>query len=196
MPNSGAQTASIIIGILIVVAIIALIIYAARGAFGPGANDNNTNNANNDNSLNVNNGNANGNANSNGNGNGNVNSNTNGNSNGNANSNGNSNSNSNGNSNSNSNSPVTRNFTIIASNYSYSPSTITVKRGETVKITVQNTNGTHDLVIDEYDVDTSLLNAGGQTTVTFIADRAGTFEYYCSVGNHRAMGMRGNLIVE
>ena len=32
--------------------------------------------------------------------------------------------------------------------------------------------------------------------VEFVASIAGTFEYYCSVGEHRAKGMKGNLIVE
>ena len=27
-------------------------------------------------------------------------------------------------------------------------------------------------------------------------NQTGTFEYYCSVGNHRAMGMKGTLIVQ
>ena len=34
------------------------------------------------------------------------------------------------------------------------------------------------------------------TSVTFIADQEGSFEYYCSVGNHREEGMVGTLIVE
>lgn len=34
------------------------------------------------------------------------------------------------------------------------------------------------------------------TSVTFVADETGTFEYYCSVGNHRGQGMIGKLIVE
>ena len=34
------------------------------------------------------------------------------------------------------------------------------------------------------------------TFVEFTVDKTGTFEYYCSVGQHRANGMVGNLIVE
>jgi plastocyanin len=29
-----------------------------------------------------------------------------------------------------------------------------------------------------------------------VADKKGTFEYYCSVGQHRALGMKGKLVVE
>jgi uncharacterized cupredoxin-like copper-binding protein len=32
--------------------------------------------------------------------------------------------------------------------------------------------------------------------VQFVADKTGTFEFYCSVGNHRQMGMVGTLVVQ
>ena len=72
---------------------------------------------------------------------------------------------------------------------------MTVKRGDTVSITLKNAGGTHDLKIDEFDEETERLSAGEEETITFVADRAGSFEYYCSVGNHRAMGMKGTLTV-
>ena len=72
---------------------------------------------------------------------------------------------------------------------------MSVNKGDTVKITVKNVNGTHDFKIDEFNVSTRTLNTGETQTITFVADKAGTFEYYCSVGNHRAMGMVGTLIV-
>jgi nitrite reductase (NO-forming) len=40
------------------------------------------------------------------------------------------------------------------------------------------------------------VNGGETTSVEFVADKTGTFEYYCSVGAHRAMGMTGSLVVE
>src|SRR3990167_9256749 len=39
-------------------------------------------------------------------------------------------------------------------------------------------------------------NTGQSASVEFTADKAGGFEYYCSVGTHRAMGMVGAFIVE
>ncbi|KKT09719.1 MAG: Plastocyanin [candidate division WWE3 bacterium GW2011_GWB2_43_22] len=56
--------------------------------------------------------------------------------------------------------------------------------------------GTHDLRLDEFNVATKLLKAGETDTVEFTADKAGVFEYYCSVGEHRKMGMVGTLTVE
>lgn len=85
---------------------------------------------------------------------------------------------------------------VTGSNFKFDKSEIRVKQGDTVKITFKNTQGFHDFVIDEYNVKTKQQNGPAEETVTFVADKPGTFEYYCSVGQHRAMGMKGNLIVE
>ena len=93
--------------------------------------------------------------------------------------------------------PVTvKEFSVSAAPYSFSTKSISVNKGDTVKITLKNTKGTHDLKIDEYGVATRVLNAGEEQTLTFLADKVGSFEYYCSVGNHRAMGMVGTLSVK
>lgn len=78
----------------------------------------------------------------------------------------------------------------------FKPNQITVKKGERVTIEFKNAGGTHDLVIDEFNVKTKLTNSGETTTVEFTPDKAGTFEFYCSVSNHKEMGMSGTLIVE
>ncbi|MFH1053915.1 MAG: cupredoxin domain-containing protein [Candidatus Woesearchaeota archaeon] len=73
---------------------------------------------------------------------------------------------------------------------------IRVNEGDTVRIEFTSTDGFHDWVVDEFDAATERVNTGNSTFVEFIADKKGTFEYYCSVGQHRANGMRGNLVVE
>ena len=70
-----------------------------------------------------------------------------------------------------------------------------VKVGDTVKIIFTSTDGFHDWVVTEYAA-TQKVKAGETATVEFVADKAGTFEYFCSVGSHRAKGMKGKLIVE
>lgn len=90
----------------------------------------------------------------------------------------------------------TKGFTVTGQNYSFTPSAITVKKGDKVKVTFVNSGGTHDLKIDEFGVATRRIQAGQQDVVEFTADKVGTFEYYCSTGNHRAMGMKGTLTVE
>lgn len=87
--------------------------------------------------------------------------------------------------------------TVIGKNFGFEPGTIKVKKGDKVKIIFQNQTGTHDWVVDEFTGARTKIIQGGQTdTITFVADKAGTFEYYCSVGSHRQMGMKGSLIVE
>ncbi|MSR71723.1 MAG: hypothetical protein EXS50_03665 [Candidatus Taylorbacteria bacterium] len=89
-----------------------------------------------------------------------------------------------------------KSFEITATDYAFSPKTITVKKGDTVKITLKNTAGFHDFKIDEFNASTSRVNEGKNATVQFVADKAGTFQYYCSVGKHRSMGMWGIIIVQ
>ncbi|NMF84886.1 cupredoxin domain-containing protein [Nodosilinea sp. P-1105] len=74
---------------------------------------------------------------------------------------------------------------------------IVVQQGDTVEVTLCVTGGTHDWTVDEFDVATDTLSEGDEcSTVEFVADEVGEFEYYCSVGNHRDEGMVGMLIVE
>ncbi|MEK7164176.1 MAG: cupredoxin domain-containing protein [Patescibacteria group bacterium] len=87
-------------------------------------------------------------------------------------------------------------FTVTASNFKYDLKTIKVKMGDTVKIIFKNSEGFHDFNIDEFDVVTNQIGAEEEEEVEFVADKAGTFEYYCSVGTHRKMGMVGKLVVE
>ena len=65
-----------------------------------------------------------------------------------------------------------------------------------MKVVLHNTEGSHDFVLDEFNVRAEVLDVGESQEVEFIADKIGKFEYYCSVGSHRAMGMVGKLIVE
>lgn len=83
-----------------------------------------------------------------------------------------------------------------ASNYAFSETTITVKKGQTVRIELTVTQGVHDWVVDEFSAATNQAGAGSMVSVVFTADESGEFEYYCSVSGHRAMGMVGTLIVE
>ena len=73
---------------------------------------------------------------------------------------------------------------------------ISVNLGDSVRIEFTSTDGTHDWVVDDFDAATDIVSVGDDTVVVeFVADEAGSFEYYCSVGNHRAQGMKGVLVV-
>lgn len=93
-------------------------------------------------------------------------------------------------------SSAVKEFTISGKNFSFTPSAIKVKKGDKVKITFQNTAGFHDFVIDEYGVATKQAQSPATEVLEFTADKIGSFEYYCSVGTHRQMGMKGTLVVE
>ena len=72
---------------------------------------------------------------------------------------------------------------------------IKVRQGTRVLLTFVNTGGLHDWKLDEFDAATSKIKAGDSETIEFVADMAGSFEFYCSVGNHRRAGMWGEFIV-
>jgi plastocyanin len=92
--------------------------------------------------------------------------------------------------------PYAKVFTVKGVNYGYDVKEIKVKEGDTVTINFISSDGFHDWVVDEFDAATKKVQPGVPTSVTFVADKKGTFEYYCSVGQHRVHGMVGNLIVE
>lgn len=85
---------------------------------------------------------------------------------------------------------------VIADHLSFAPAELRVKQGQTVTVRVTSQDGLHDWVLDAFDAATGSIGAGQTKSVTFVADRAGTFEFYCSISNHRQLGMTGALIVE
>lgn len=87
-------------------------------------------------------------------------------------------------------------FTVTGENFTFVPKAMTVNKGDTVKIIFKNTQGFHDFVLDEFNVKSKQGQGPSEETLTFVADKVGSFEYYCSVGSHRAMGMKGSLIVK
>lgn len=69
---------------------------------------------------------------------------------------------------------------VEASQFSYSPSVISVNRGDTVTIELVSTDVVHGLYVDGYGV--SVEADPGQTkTLTFVADRSGSFRFRCNV---------------
>ena len=76
--------------------------------------------------------------------------------------------------------PAERNFQVAASSYAFSPAEIRVNPGDLVSIELTSSDVVHGLYIDGYDL--QIRSDPGQTeTLTFIADRSGTFRFRCSV---------------
>lgn len=99
-------------------------------------------------------------------------------------------------------SPITTadSIDVTMANFKFSPSNLSAKAGETLTIALTSEGGTHDFVIDELGVKSQTLASGKTQTieVTIPADATSgtTYEYYCSIGGHRALGMVGTLTVE
>ncbi len=90
-----------------------------------------------------------------------------------------------------------REITVEGRDYSFAPASINVTQGERVRVMFINRGAMpHDFVIDELGVATRIINPGQTDVVEFTASDSGSFTYYCSVGNHRALGMVGSLSVE
>lgn len=87
-------------------------------------------------------------------------------------------------------------ITVTNEGFDFIPKEIRVNVGDRIRLTYENGGGYHDWVLDEFDAATSQFSGGQSETIEFVADEAGNFEFYCSVGNHRARGMWGNFIVE
>lgn len=94
--------------------------------------------------------------------------------------------------------PTSLTFDVSGGSFYYVPNMIRVQEGDRVKIVLTNVGGTHDLVIPDFDVRTEITRTGESSVVEFTADKKGSFEFYCSVGNgyHRDMGQIGTLLVE
>lgn len=87
-------------------------------------------------------------------------------------------------------------LTMEAGSFYFNPETITVKKGQTVRIELTAVDMMHNFTLDEFGIESEVVPAGESVTVEFVADTVGEFEYYCNVSNHRARGQVGRLIVE
>ena len=90
---------------------------------------------------------------------------------------------------------VGRNF-VYADEEGNSNPDVFVSQGDVVRVEYTTESGFHDFVIDAFGRTAVVQASDGTQVLEFVADQAGTFEYYCSVGSHRAQGMSGSFIVE
>jgi len=85
---------------------------------------------------------------------------------------------------------------VEAGSFYYKPNVMKVKKGETVRIVMNSVSMMHDFNIDELGVKLPIVKDGDSGMIEFVAGEVGTFEYYCSVGQHRANGQVGMISVE
>jgi uncharacterized cupredoxin-like copper-binding protein len=87
----------------------------------------------------------------------------------------------------------------VGNNMSFAPSTITVKAGQPVEVTLRNEGFLpHDFTLSEgVSEPVKIAGGGGQTTSgTFTIDTPGTYTFICTVPGHESGGMKGTLTAQ
>ena len=80
--------------------------------------------------------------------------------------------------------------------YEFSPGTLHVRKGEQVKLVMAAADHDHGFKLDDFNINQKIPK-GTTVGVEFTADKAGTFQFRCSIVcglGHR--GMKGTLVVE
>lgn len=86
-------------------------------------------------------------------------------------------------------------------NPAFDPTTLQVPAGANVTVTFRNMDSNpaipHNWVVDGIpDAASATIDPGESDEFTFKAPAAaGTFDYYCAIGDHRSRGMEGTLSV-
>lgn len=110
-------------------------------------------------------------------------------------------------------------ITMTMTEFSYSPSSITVSTGQPIELTIKNDGQIeHDFVIEKIDVSSVSVegggvgehhmsgdhsdydlhvstSTGGTSILKFTPNEPGTYKILCSVEGHEAAGMLGELVV-
>jgi len=86
-------------------------------------------------------------------------------------------------------------FSLTAKKFSFTPGEITIKKGDTVRLTITSEDTTHGFSLPDFGVNEQ-IPSGETLSVEFIADKSGEFTFRCSVfcGSGHG-GMSGTLIV-
>ena len=87
---------------------------------------------------------------------------------------------------------------VVAGNeYSFSPATVTLKKGTTYRITFKNTgNAMHNYIVSDLGISTATVSPGESASMNVTPEKAGMFNVVCGVGNHEELGMVGKVVVE
>lgn len=76
--------------------------------------------------------------------------------------------------------PETKVFELTAEKYKFEPSKITVNKGDKVVLKIKSKDTTHGITVSDFGQKRALINKDEVTTVEFVADKAGIFEYRCT----------------
>jgi plastocyanin len=91
----------------------------------------------------------------------------------------------------------TQKVIIEGNEFAFTPSRITLKKGQVAEITFRNTGPfPHNLAIADLNVKTKTIQSGEQDTIQFTPDKTGQFAFICTVPGHADKGMKGILTVQ
>lgn len=87
-------------------------------------------------------------------------------------------------------------FIVSARRYAFEPRTLEVHEGDLVRITLDTADIAHSFVLDAYRI-AKKASPGKSVTFEFLADRAGTFPFYCSLTlEDGCREMKGQIVVQ
>lgn len=86
---------------------------------------------------------------------------------------------------------------VVGTEFAYSPSTLNFSTGDTVELTFKN-EGTvsHNLTIQDLGLTTKTIAPGTSDTIEFTVEKTGTYDFFCTVDSHEALGMKGTIVVD
>jgi len=87
-------------------------------------------------------------------------------------------------------------FTLVGHSGQWSPKSITVRQGETVRLRLVSEDVVHGFALKAYGIEVDEVYPGKVKTIEFVADKPGTFLFVCTIvcdPGHRHM--EGEIIV-
>ena len=90
-----------------------------------------------------------------------------------------------------------REIAVSGTEFSFKPDSITLTKGEKVKIVFTNAGkAPHDLTIEGLGIKTKVIGSGQTDSIEFVAPASGTYTFYCSIPGHREAGMKGSIEIK
>jgi plastocyanin len=93
--------------------------------------------------------------------------------------------------------PAAQTLSVTEADFSIDLDSTTLPAGDYTITVTNNGHATHDFVVEQNGSDVAksdTLGPGASGTVT-VTLQPGSYVFYCSIGNHRAMGMETNVTV-
>lgn len=88
-----------------------------------------------------------------------------------------------------------REIRVVATNYSFTPNVITVKKDQKIRLKLYSKEGTHGISVSELNI-IEYMPEGEDVTADFIASKVGEFRFACSIYCGNGHGeMTGSIIV-